>query len=610
MKFSFFQEKFNKIKPLFSFFQEKFNKIKPLFSFRYFDKYQWKKLFKFLSFKDKLIFVILICFFITFLFLFLVSAYYRYTIEIPASGGEYIEGVLGQPKYLNPLYVASSEIDRDISSLIFSSLIKFDKDNNLVMDLAENYEITNDNKEYIFKIKKGVKWHDGKDLTVDDILFTFDLIQNSDYQSPLRFIFQGVKVEKVDDFTVKFILSSSYAPFITNLDIGILPKHIWGNDVTVQKFFLSEFNLKPIGSGPFKFKSISKDSNGFIKNILLESFDKYYRKKPFLDNIKFVFYSNQTDIFSDLKSGHIDGMTNVTSRDLERIKNSKKININQLVTPSYLAIFFNQNQSKILADKNVRLALNLAIDKNNILKTVLNNEGLVFFDNSPFLEDFWKDYPFIKSTSSVYNYNVESAKNLLNLSGWIDKNKDGVREKTYKDEKQETRLKISITTVSNPELESLANEIKKYWQEIGVEVDLKIVDLFEFQNNVLKSRNFESLIFGELLGADPDVFSFWHSSQKRDPGLNIAMYDNPKVDKILEEARMNMNPSERLAKYKEFEQILKEDVPASFLYSPYYLFLTNKNIKNIAVKNIFNSTGRFNNILNWYKNTDRVFKKN
>ncbi len=579
------------------------------FSFNYFLKKDWQRFIRYLSIKDKLIASALFLLFVVSLILFLNSFYKTLTYEVPDFGGYYKEGMVGQPRYLNPVYSVSNDIDRDISFLIFSSLVKFDKDNKLVMDLAESYKISNNNTEYIFKLRPNAQWHDGKLVTADDVVFTFNIIQNNDFQSPLRFNFQGVKVEKVDDLTVKFTLKTAYAPFITNLDVGILPKHFWQNDnISAQNLFISEFNLAPIGSGPFKFKRISKDTKGYINYIELEAFNKYYFKnegdknRPFLDGVKFIFYKNYDDALAALKKGKIDGAARLPATNVNELK-ANKFNIYRLRMPAYIAVFFNQTESKALADKNVRTALALAINKKEIIKNVIANEAFAL--DSPFFNNFWQGFNFEEDSQVQNEYNVEKAEKILNDNGWVLK-ENGFREKII--DKESVKLSVEITTVSNNELENLAKQLKAYWSRIGVDATIRVINLFELQNDVLKTRDFEALIFGEMLGADPDVFSFWHSSQKKDPGLNIAMFDNSRADKLLEEARVIFNLEERAAKYKELSQIISSEIPVIFLYSPYYIFVSTKDLRNVGVKNINNSTYRFANILNWYLEIKRKFK--
>ena len=249
---------------------------------------QLKHLNKFLNPKENLIIKIcLLLIFVNLVYLG-VSFLKKYLVYSPVSGGEYIEGVVGYPKTINPLYAVNRDIDSDLSRLIYSSLFKYDQNGALVNDLTESVTINN-NKEYIIKIKSNVYWQNGDKLTVDDILFTLDAIKNPDYRSPLRSSLSGVEVEKVDNETIKLTLGTPYAPFLEILTFGILPKNIWGN-VSPSAAALSDLNLKPVGSGPYKFKSLLKNKEGDIKEYNLTVNDSYYSLKPYINNIKFKFF--------------------------------------------------------------------------------------------------------------------------------------------------------------------------------------------------------------------------------------------------------------------------------------------------------------------------------
>ena len=206
---------------------------------------------------------------------------------MPSFGGEYVEGMVGQPRFINPILAQKNDIDSDLSSIIYSSLLKLDSEGKLVNDLAESYEIGEDNLTYTFHIKKGVKWHskkdswdDRKELTADDIIYTIQTIQNPEFNSSLRANWTGVRTERIDDYTIQFILKNNYAPFLNNLTFGILPKHLWSL-IKTSNFPLAEYNFRPVGSGPYMFKQLTKDREGKIISIELEANNDYYNQKPY-----------------------------------------------------------------------------------------------------------------------------------------------------------------------------------------------------------------------------------------------------------------------------------------------------------------------------------------
>lgn len=483
--------------------------------------------------------------------------------------------------------------------------MKYDDKGNLIPDAAETYSINSDGTIYEVVLKKNIKWHDNKSLTADDIIFTIGLIKNIDYKSPLRINWIGVNVEKIDDYNIRFKLINPYAPFIHNLTFGILPKHIW-KDISAANFSLSPQNLKPTGSGPYKFKKIIKDNkNTVIKSLTLESNKNYYLNKPFIKKLEFKFYKDESAAFDALNKSEIDGLGFSQIKSLPKIKYQNLVKIYSFNLPRYFAIFLNSDNNKILTDKNIRIALNYATDKKSLLEKILNNRGVIV--ESPILPDIFG----YEQTTIKYNFDLERAKSLLEKGGWTDKDNDGIREKEYAIDKKNTetiKLEITLSTTQRPELSEIADLIKEQWKTAGVQVNINIKESAELQQNFIKPRHYQALLFGEVLGLDPDPFAFWHSSQKKDPGLNLSLFDNAEADKLLEEARQEINPDIRRQKYVKFQNLVIEDAPVIFLYSPLYFYAVTKNTKGIEEALIATPTGRFNQIENWYIKTKRVWK--
>jgi len=529
------------------------------------------------------------------------GAFYHFTKPTPDFGGSYTEGLLGAPQYINPLLVQANDTDRDLSKVIYSALMKYDLSGNIIPDLAESYQISDDGLEYIFTLKQDQKWHDGFAVTADDVIFTLKILQNNDYGSIQRINWQGVEVEKINDYAVKLKLKHKYAQFLNNTTLGILPKHLWEN-VKPSSFSFSDLNLRPIGSGPYKFKKLKKDTSGSIISYELEAFDPTDSKQeeedaPFIKNLIFKFYNSEDELVEAYNRNLIQGIGSLSPEKIKNLKFAQKLSIKQIKLPRYFAAFFNQNQSEILADKNVRLALNYGTNKNELLDKVLDQNGLII--NSPMLRELSKD-----SVPQKYPYDAEFAKQILENSGWKDTNNDGFREKNSEPEKQ---LAIKIKTANWPELSEASKILKKQWEAMGVKVELQIETLPEIQQSI-RDRDYEILLFGEVLSPDLDPYSFWHSSQKKDPGLNLALYDNKTVDKIIEESRQILNPIERDAKYDDFEKVLLEDAPAVFLYSPYYIYSPSKKVRGNDIEFLSMPSARFDSISQWYVNTKRVRK--
>lgn len=552
---------------------------------------QFKYFKKFLSPKERLVIIILT-------FILLVSAGFGVTRFIlaktetaPDFGGEYVEGLIGSPQYVNPLLAQTNDVDMDLSKLIFSGLFKYNEKRELVPDLALKFEVSEDKKIYTVYLKDNLVWHDGEPLTAADVVFTISLIQDSLFKSPLYSSFRGVEMEKVDDKTIRFKLTEAYVAFPGMLTFGLLPEHLW-YDIPAQSANLAEYNIKPVGSGPFEFKSFTKDKNGGIKIYTLVRNEKFYGQKPYLGKLIFKFYSDFPSAFDALQNKNIEGISFVPEEYKDSLQ-SKKIKQYLLSLPQYAAIFFNQKSNEFLKDDSVRKALTLAIDKTKLVEDVLGQDGEVI--SGPILPGY------IGYSDQIKNeFNQTAAAEMLEKAGY--KLDNGMRKKGDK------VLKISLTTVERSEYVKTIEMVKSAWEAIGVQVDLQVIPGMRLQREIIRPRAYEAIFIGTVIGFDPDPFPFWHSSQVEDPGLNLSLYANRKVDKLLEEARQEGNMEERAKKYIEFQNILAEDTPAIFLYSPRYTYVVHEEVRGIGASRINVPSDRFAGIENWYKKTRRQWK--
>ncbi len=533
------------------------------------------------------------------------TTFYHYTKAVPNYGGSFSEGIVGEPHYINPLLSQNNDVDRDLVSLIYSGLMKYNESGKLVPDLAKSYEISDDGLNYTIYLKEGAKWQDGAPITADDVIFTIQTAQNPDYGSLQRINWQGVDAEAVNKSTVILKLKNKYAQFLNNLTLNILPKHVW-QDVKPVNFALSDLNLKPVGSGPYKFKKLQKDSLGRIVSYELESNKNFYDGRPYIDNIGIKFYKSEDEMIDEYNKNSIENMAFVSAENLKKVKFKKRLNIEELKLPRYFGVFFNQNEAAILSDKNIRLALNYGTDKKDIINKILGGKALEA--NSPMMGEVLD----ITDNVQKYNYDPDKAKKLLADAGWGNPDNKSILTKTgkaksKKDKPVTEKLTLRLTTPTWSELANVANLLKEQWAKIGVDLVIEVLPTQDLQQ-VIKDRGYQTLLFGEILNIDPDPFSLWHSSQKRDPGLNLALYDNKSVDGILEKARQTLNPMERMKQYQDFQKLVVEDVPAIFLYNPLYIYAQTNNIKGFNSKIISMPSDRFSNVEKWYINTGRSWK--
>ncbi len=521
-----------------------------------------------------------------------------YLVDIPADGGALTEGIIGTPRFINPV-LAISDADRDMTALIYSGLMRPDNKGGLIPDLAEKFEISEDGLSYTFTLKPNLVWQDGEHITSDDIIFTIQQAIDPSIKSPKRASWEGVSVERIDDKNIRFVLSKPYTPFLENTTIGILPKHIWKDAMSEQMSF-SEFNINPIGSGPYKVKKINRNSSGIVNSYELIPNKKFALDKPHIKTLILHFYPSGKELLSSYQRGDVDSISAITPQTAEKIKRSSS-NLKTPSLPRVFAVFFNQNNAKIFSYKEVRSALNLATDKKKIIDEVLQGFGTQL------------EYPIPAGTFGALSIdeektsmpNIAEAKALLEKNGWAFK--DNVWQK--KEKKEVLRLEFSLATSDAPDLKQTAELLKAMWEEIGVKVNVKIFEIGDLNQNIIRPRKYDSLLFGEIVGRDPDPFVFWHSSQRNDPGLNIALYANIKVDNLLEQARTSTDEDKRRKEYGEFQKELIKDMPAVFLFSPKFIYLMPNNLKGTEqIESITVPSERFSQIYKWYVKTDKVWK--
>lgn len=553
----------------------------------------------------------------------------------PAYGGAYSEALVGVPRYINPILSATNDVDRDLTQLIFSGLLRRDENQDLVTDLAEKYSVSEDQKEYTFVIKKDVKWHDGAPLTVDDIIFTIDRIKDPAFESPLRSSFQGVTAEKLDDSTIKFVLKEPYAPFLGNLTFGIIPKHLWEN-IGSESAKLAELNLKPIGSGPFKFDFLRKDRLGTIKSIALTRNNNYYGFMPYIEGITFKFYADIDSAVQALVNKNDQGLSflpqSLYSSVCKSDKNCGSWTVHSLKMPQYSAIFFNQNRSAVLKDKEVRRALYAAIDRERIVSQVLNGEGEVV--NGPILPGF---IGYDQNAAAV-QFSPETATKILDDAGWKgitpnnlialnreQEKKDATAAKVefvdrsdadrlaelggqeYFRQKGGQILSFELTAVDSSESRAVAEAVQKDWQAIGVRVSLNFISGADIKREAIKTRNYDALLYSEIIGADPDPYPFWHSSQMTDPGLTLAIFTDRRLDKLIETGRSTNDVTKRAAAYKDFQSLIVSEIPAIFLFSPTYTYVVADSIHGIDLDRIIVPSDRLNDIARRFIKVRRGF---
>ena len=557
------------------------------------------KIVKSFSLTEKAIFIILSLILILSSLSLLGKVNSHFTTTVPAHGGSLTEGVIGSPRFINPL-LELSEADRDLTYLVYSGLMRATANGDLIPDLAESYNISPDGLTYTFKLRADAYFHDGEKVTADDIEYTIQMAQDISLRSPKRNSWVGVDVQKINETEIVFKLKQPYSPFLENTTLGILPKHIWGN-ATTDEFSFSSFNIEPVGSGPYFINKIKRNSSGIPVYYELKAFNKYALGEPYIADLTFNFYSNEKALTDAYQSGAIDSTNSISPQNLDAMRNKNYDVTEKISLPRVFGVFFNQNQAKVFLNKEVRQALNMTVYKDRIVSEVLNGYGQKI--DGP-LPDGAISTSSINETPYNKDESIKQAKEILTKAGWKFNEESKVWEK--KISKTETqKLAFSISTSNTNDLKETVGILKEDWTLLGAQVEIQVIDVGDL-NQTISQRKYDSLLFGETIGRSLDLFAFWHSSQ-RNIGNNMAMYTNSKADTLLEQARQISDKAERLKKYALFEKEILNDIPAIFIYSPEFIYLLPSKINGFKSGLINNRAERFEEIYKWYIETDKIW---
>jgi len=404
----------------------------------------------------------------------------KYTEEIPKSGGTLKLGLICRPSLVNPIYVSTNECDRDLVELIFDGLFAVDGNGGLVPRLADKVEISDDLKTYTVFLKNNLFWHDGVPLTSEDVIFTIEAIQNPKVKSPLRLNWEGVVAEPISNSVIRFNLKNPYGPFLNNLTLKILPEHIFKN-IEPENFALAEYNLKPIGSGPYLFESLEKDKSGKILSYWLVVNEDYYLKPAMINNLIFNFYDSYEKAKESFLKQEIEGFSPVALEDFDFFKNKKGVNLKKMIIPGYYAVFYNLKNP--LFTLEVRQALDLLVDRNELTAEVLKNQ--TFPLNNIFLPPF-----YLSKEENQSSFSVEKAKEILNKLNYNEENP----------------LKFKLYIPQSPEMINVSNFLINSFKKASVEIEPVIVEAEKLAQEIIDTRSYEALLFGEIIGQGADIY--------------------------------------------------------------------------------------------------------
>lgn len=506
----------------------------------------------------------------------------------PKDGGTYTEGIIGTFTNANPLY-ATTTVDSSVSRLVFSGLLKYDKNNALVGDLAESWSVSPNERVYTVKLKDNVRWHDGAHVTASDVVFTYKMIQNPETKSYLMPSWQGVRVEATDSKTVVFTLPNSLTSFAHSLTTGIIPEHVLKDVKPAQLRSVSFNNTQPIGTGPFMFNKVEVEGltpEERQERIALHANSNYSFGRPKIDNFVVRTYPTEQALTTAYRDGEVTAMLGLAQTPEDVSQDSLTQEFTLPLTGEVL-VFFKMDQD-VLKDVNVRKALVAAANKKDIIDRL--QYPLVLAD-SPFIKSQSTYSKVIRQKTST----ADEARKILDTAGWKLDEKTGIR---FKDGK---KLQFRLYSQSTSEYASVTGSLQKQWRDIGVDMQVELQNEKDLQGT-LSLHSYDALLYAVSLGTDPDVFAFWHSTQgdpRSSTRLNFSEYKSPVADKALEAGRTRSDIQLRNAKYKPFLEAWVADAPALALYQPRFLYVVHKPLYGFSATTLNASADRLNNVHEW-----------
>lgn len=513
---------------------------------------------------------------------------HSFFIEVPARGGVITEGVLGSPRFVNPL-LALSDSDRDLSALTFAGLMGVGKDGELIPVLAESYEISEDGKVYTFRLREGARFSDGAPVTPDDVVFTIEKAQDPALKSPELPNWTNILAEAIDARTVRFTLPKAYAPFLESTTIGILPAHLW-RDIGNEEFPFSPLMTAPVGAGPFLVSKVERNADGAVISYELKAFPHYALGRPYLDTIHFKFFSRKDDLATELSRGSIESAYGMPSERAIRAPFAQ-----------VFGVFFNPDENPLFTDANVRHALSVATDRDAIANEILGGYATALFGPVPPGSGIGRGGNEELFASEADR--IARAAEILEEGGWSYDSD----ERIWVEGDEGLQLSITVRTSNVPELKAVVQGVKEDWEKLGIPVAVELYEPGDLTQNVIRPRQFEALLFGMVVGREHDLYAFWHSSQRNDPGLNIASYANRSVDELLEEIRETQDEGARTEALKKVHNLVSLDYPAVFTHTPDFVYVPPKGVKGIVLPQIASPSDRFATVASWYKNTESVW---
>jgi len=500
-------------------------------------------------------------------------------IAVPVSGGIYSEAAVGTVSTLNPL-LPQTTTESDIDSLIYSGLTRYNSRGQIVPDLA-TWTISPDGDTYTFHLRHGVKWQDGVPFTSADVAFTMTAIQNPDSRSPLESSWQGVQVTTDGNYTVIFTLPQPLSSFIDSTTVGIVPRHLL-EDIDPSDLYTASFNEHPVGTGPFQIQTFAPQAS----EVQLVASPSYYFGRPKIDEFDFKLYGSSEAALTAYEQHQVTSPGRILPQTASQAASQVGLSFYNCTLPEEATLFFN-NVDPVLKDSTLRGVLSRSLDRDAVLNAAEGGQGIAV--DQPLLPG-QLGYTNQYALSQMSRAQAELA---LTADGWLPSGSNRIRSKDGR------QLSFTIQTLAGSEMELAADNIKRQWAPLGVQIRVNATDETDLQQTYMRPRNFQMLLYDINLGSDPDVYAFWHSSQSQDPGVNMSQYSDPSADKALESGRVTNVASVRTEKYHEFLQAWDADAPAAVLYQVGYTYATSSTVSGILAKHLIVPSNRFYDVQRW-----------
>lgn len=517
-------------------------------------------------------------------------------------GGKYTEALVGHLQRLDPLLDSGNQVDRDVDQLIFSGLVGFDAQGRPVPDLAQGWVISKDALTYTVILRKDARWQDGSPVTTRDVLFTFGLMQDSNFPGPadLGQMWRLIKIQALDDFTVNFTLPEPYAPFLDYLSQGLLPEHLLAG-VKAQDLAAQTFNIAPVGTGPFRLDHLNTGQDQ-ITGVVLSPAANYYGTKPLLSEVDFQYFSSLDVAFQALRTGQVMGLGGLTPPMVEEALQLPNLQLFTARLPDLSMVLLNlkNDGDPFFGTREVREALLLSLNRERIINMTL--AGQAFPAAGPILPGTWAADPSLAPAS----FDPLQAAQLLDGSGWQLPTSAAPGTDAYVRAKDNKALQFSLVYPDDPLHARIAQLIQSQWAGIGAKVALKGVSGSALLEDYLQPRSFDAALVDFDLSRypDPDPYPFWHQTQTTS-GQNYSQLDDRSISEPLEMARTNPDPATRAQLYRTFQDRFAYEVPAILLWYPTYAYALDVSVKGISLGPLIDASDRLSTLGQWYLTTSR-----